>query len=131
MNKDEFISMINTQVHQSVTPGIKEILHEPPGRKPRNELVQLSAWFNDLPEADQEMAMKISNLASRHATFGFLCLLDGVRAIEDGPNQGELKLFYKKGLKKVLLNDNKGEFLHDMFYALLFNERTVMDGEIT
>ena len=39
------------------------------------------------------------------AVFGFLCVLDGVRAIEDTEVKGQLKLYYEKENKSVLLND--------------------------
>lgn len=64
------------------------------------------------------MVMKTVNLASRQATFGFLCVLDGVRAIESVQDKGRLTLFYEKGQKKLLINDNKEDFLHDLFNQL-------------
>ncbi len=36
--------------------------------------------------------------------FGVLCVLDGVRAIESGPDKGELELYYVKDGTRVLLN---------------------------
>ena len=128
MDKDEFIEAINIQVHQTAITGIRMILDKPPGRKPDEELVELSSWFKDLSDADKEMVMKVAKEASISATFGFLCIFDGVRVIEDGPNKGGLKLYYKKGLRKVLLNDHKGEYLHDMFNQLLFHNKNIDDG---
>ena len=49
--------------------------------------------------------------------FGVLCVLDGVRAIENGPDKGELELYYVKGESRVLLNDMKQCELHDIFQA--------------
>jgi hypothetical protein len=47
--------------------------------------------------------------------FGFLCVLDGVSAIEDGEVKGKLNLFYEKHGKQQLLNDPQEEYLHDIF----------------
>lgn len=120
MDKHEFIEAINITVHKSVTPGVRKLLDKPPGRKPSEEMTELSNWFNELSVKNQEMVMRVANIASRHATFGFLCVLDGVRVIESGRDKGELNLFYKKGRKKVLINDQEGDFLHDLFNEIAF-----------
>jgi len=36
-------------------------------------------------------------LVADSALFGFLCVLDGARAIESGANKGELRLLYSNG----------------------------------
>lgn len=58
------------------------------------------------------------------AVFGFLCILDGVRVIESGPNQGELELYLVNGDKRVLLNDPHEEELHNLFNALRLPTQT-------
>jgi len=46
--------------------------------------------------------------------FSFLCVLDGVSAIEDYGEKGKFELFFKKGQeKKNLLNGPEQEYLHD------------------
>ena len=47
--------------------------------------------------------------------FGFLCVLDGVRIIEDSEEKGKLLLYYEKNGNRQLLNDPKEEYLHDQF----------------
>ncbi len=50
--------------------------------------------------------------------FGVLCVLDGVREIENEPDNGELELYYVRGGARVLLNDVKQGELHDIFQAM-------------
>ncbi len=52
--------------------------------------------------------------AVNRAVFGFLCVLDGVRSIEEGQDNGRLELVYHKG-KSVVLNPSEGEMLHDLW----------------
>jgi hypothetical protein len=56
--------------------------------------------------------------AAELAVFSFLCILDGVSAIEDGPERGELRLNFVKEGRQTLLNDSAEGLLHDSFNAL-------------
>ena len=51
--------------------------------------------------------------------FGFLCVLDGVRAIEPMGGKGSLQLRYfgPEGTE-VNLTSKEGEFLHDVYKSL-------------
>jgi hypothetical protein len=66
---------------------------------------------------DQAMLAEALNDAAEGAIFGFFCILDGARAIEDGPEKGRFELFYVKGDEKVLLNPRNDD-LHDLFQAM-------------
>lgn len=46
--------------------------------------------------------------------FGFLCVLDGVRVIEDDETKGDFQLNYIKG-SKSLLNAADSPMLHDLY----------------
>ena len=48
------------------------------------------------------------------AVFGFLCVLDGVKAIKKTGVKGHLKLYNEKEKKSVLLNDSNEDYLHDL-----------------
>ncbi len=52
------------------------------------------------------------------AVFGFFCVLDGVRVIEESPEKGDLELYYVKGEERNLLNNPNGGELHDLFNSL-------------
>ena len=55
--------------------------------------------------------------AAEAAIFGFFCVLDGARFIEDGPEKGDFELYYVKGDDRVLLNP-PGDDLHDIFQSM-------------
>jgi hypothetical protein len=60
------------------------------------------------------MLARVVATAVDRSVFGFFCVIDGVRAIEDGPDKGRLELSYvKDGVR--LLNPPEGEMLHDIF----------------
>jgi hypothetical protein len=118
MNKEEFVRVMKLQTSDSAVSGTIKTLTRSAGRKPSERLVRMSAWHNQLGMNDQEMLREALKDAAESAVFSFLCILDGVRVIEAGPNQGELELYYVKDGKKTLLNDPHQEELHNLFNAL-------------
>ncbi len=60
--------------------------------------------------------MKVVSQSVEMAVFGFFCVLDGVRAIEDDFEKGDLILSFEKHGKSTWLNNpNDGHYLHDLF----------------
>jgi len=49
------------------------------------------------------------------AVFGFLCVIDGVRAMGEDGAVVDFELYCKKGDETVRLNPGQGEFLHDLY----------------
>lgn len=49
------------------------------------------------------------------AVFGFLCVIDGVRAAGEDGTVVKYELYGKKGDETVRLNPDRGEFLHDLY----------------
>ncbi len=117
MTRTEFIDVLKIQTSDAAVSGVLSCLREPPGRKPSDQLLALSHWYKALAVEDQTMLRLALEDAAKSAIFGFLCILDGVRAIEDGQPKGELKLTYSKSGETVLLNDHEQEFLHDICNA--------------
>jgi hypothetical protein len=118
MTKEEFVSAIKLAVSDAAVSGEIKTLTRPAGRKPSKHLIRLSAWYNQLSETDQRMLAQALKEAAESAVFGFLCVLDGVTAIEDDLNKGELELYFLKNGDKTLLNDPRQEEMHNMFNAL-------------
>jgi hypothetical protein len=56
--------------------------------------------------------------AAELAVFEFFCVLDGVSAIEDDVEKGELELYFVKHGQRIRVNDPLKEELHNMFNAL-------------
>jgi hypothetical protein len=57
-------------------------------------------------------------MAAHQAVFGFLCVLDGVSAIEAVPPSGMFDLRYRQGETEVRLTEG-GEDLHDLYPDIL------------
>jgi hypothetical protein len=115
MNQIEFISGVKVSVAEATVHSVTETLNAPAGRKPAEHFIQLSKWYNSLNEHDKEMVIKVIKQATDMTIFGFLCILDGVRTIENSQDNGTLKLYYQKGEEKIMLNDPDEDFLNDMW----------------
>jgi len=118
MNQKEFINAIRIAVADSAKKSIESILANPPGRKPNRGDVELSDWFKALDEENKDFISRVIKRTADMAVFGFLCVLDGVRAIEYGPDKGNLNLYYEKNGNTILLNDADEEYLHDIWNAV-------------
>ena len=118
MNSEEFVRVLKLVC--SDLSGSKAIAsyQNPPGRSPSQWLKRLSKWFLQLTQSDQAMLIEALDDMAEGVVFGVLCVLDGVRAIENGPDKGELELYYAKGESRVLLNDVKQSELHGIFQAM-------------
>jgi hypothetical protein len=114
MNREQFVDVVKRVVLESTVTGTITQLSQPAGQKPDPARVELSAWFNSLPRPDRENLEKVIRLTADMAVFGMLCVLDGARAIEDGPERGTLDLRYRRGEQDVSLNDDGGDPLHDL-----------------
>lgn len=117
MDQIEFIEAIKIVVKETAINDIKSMLTNPPGKKTGREKIELSKWYNNLNENDKSFIHTIIRESVEISVFGFLCVLDGVRAIE-GREKGELKLYYEKNTLSILLNDFNSEYLHDLFNAV-------------
>ena len=117
MDKQTFIRAIKRTVRDAAIGGSLAILRKPPGRKPDPRLIRLAEWFNSLPPEQQDNVAELSTLATDQAVFGFLCVLDGVRQIEDDPDKGRLVLNFEKHGNSLVLNDGSEPELHDLFKA--------------
>ncbi len=119
MDVDTLIDALRTAVQASASDDcIKTYANGPGGRAPATDLVALSQWFYALPDSDRAMVREVADDVSHAAVFGFLCVLDGVRAVEGYGPKGELELWYTKDGKRTLLNPPNGKMLHDIFNAV-------------
>jgi hypothetical protein len=116
MNKEKFIDVLRQVVIDDSISSVESLLANPPGRSPSAELKQMSLWFNSLETDDKRKVSDIIRKSVEVSIFGFLCVLDGVRAIEDGSEKGELKLVYEneKTGENIQLNDKDSDYLHDL-----------------
>lgn len=108
------MSAIETSVFASAVDGTVRTLQDPPGRAPAARTMVLHDWYDGLSPEDKSMVAEAVRAAAATAVFGFLCVLDGIRAIDDPPH-GELRLTIidASGAERRL---NGGPIeLHDLF----------------
>lgn len=111
LNNEDFITAIEEVVSSAAINDTISNLSSPPGRKPPEALIQQSLWFNALSDSDKNMLKAIVASAVNESVFGFLCVLDGVRAISDTEESNNLSLIHGD----TLLNDPALESLHDLY----------------
>ena len=118
MKPSDFIDALKSEVRDAAASDTISQIRTPSGRRPPEAIRKLSSWFNQLPEADQQVVAEIAKMSASNAVFGFLCVLDGVRTIEDSEQRGEFELNYvQKDKVSARLNPLSGELLHDLFNA--------------
>lgn len=114
MNAQEFVDSIKLVVAEGAVESVKTTLHKPPGRNPEFFLKELSEWYNNKNDDDKLKILEVIRLSVESSVFGFLCVLDGVRAIEETQDKGQLVLYFEKNGQQELLNDPSRDFLHDL-----------------
>ena len=113
MNSEEFVDTIRRIVRDQAAAGVADLIKSPPGRVPDGGLVEISKWFDALDFESKRMVEVVIAMACDHATFGFLCVLDGTRkAFADSGAKIELR--YVNANENILLNDPRKTFLHDL-----------------
>jgi hypothetical protein len=115
MTNDDFVEAVERIVADSAVRSATALLEGAPGVAPSDVVADISRWYSGLGSADKDRLLQVVRYAIDQSVFGFLCVLDGVRAIEANPNKGALELHYVSSGGRVRLNDPKGEFLHDLF----------------
>ncbi len=87
MTTHEFIAALKVQTSDAAVSGTKANFERPPGRRPREKDVALSRWYLAL-SAEVRASVDIAiREAAELAVFSFLCVLDSVSAIENGPEK--------------------------------------------
>jgi hypothetical protein len=114
MNMEDFIHVLKQVVRDAAIDESINVLDRPPGRRPSVKLQEQSQWYHSLKEEDKRVLAQIIAEISDRVIFGFLCVLDGVRAVEDDKLKGRFELRYlKDGV--VILNPPNGIMLHDLY----------------
>lgn len=121
MNREEFVKSIKENVRDLSITGMIKNLADPPGRKPDQEMLKISQWYNGLNKLDKEMLFIVIKRAIDQSVFGFFAVIDGVRAIENNLVKGKLELYYNKESVELLLNNELDEYLHDIYKNLISN----------
>lgn len=117
MTPEEFVESIRQVVRDGAVVDVLAVAARGGGRGADRDLIEASRWVQNLPPDELQRLKTILHLASHMAVFGFLAVLDGVRAIEDGPNKGVLQLTYENDGATSLLTAPRGPYLHDLLDA--------------
>ncbi|MCQ8129772.1 hypothetical protein [Methylomonas rivi] len=115
MDSLEFIKKIKIVVRDGAINDVISVTENPPGRRV-SQLKARSEWYLSLPDEQKAIVKSIVSDSVDSALFGFLCVIDGVRAVENGPDKGKLELLYSKE-ESVQLNSPDGLMLHDLYNA--------------
>jgi hypothetical protein len=114
MDNRQFLNALRVVVRDGAVSEELGVLKKPPGRRPSENLKENSGWYNTLDDEQKRILSAVLYDVVDRAVFGVLCVLDGVRAIENDDDKGRLELRYVKN-GSVLLNSPDGEMLHELW----------------
>lgn len=120
MTNDTFVERIKDEVRDASVEVTLKNLVELIGRSPRDKNVRQKEWYDTLNDSDRDMVRNVITEAVDETVFGFLCVLDGVRTIDDEfDEEGKFVLEYTNRDYKSLINDEEEEFLHDIYQGMV------------
>jgi hypothetical protein len=114
MNAKDFVDAVREFALKASVEGTISLLVSPPGRKPDEDLLAVSAWFKALSETDQTMLKRALAMVAEQAVFGVMCILDGARVIEPAGPKGTFELRFIKNGHVDVLSGPDGELLHEL-----------------
>lgn len=116
MTTNEFVWGVKARAVDSAVANTISDLRQPSGKHPSAQAASLSTWYAGLTPDDRKMLEEIIRTSADKAVFGLLCILDGARVIEDGPDKGDFELYFVKGGAKTLVNPSENP-LHEAYRA--------------
>ncbi|MET0637368.1 MAG: hypothetical protein ABWZ25_15160 [Chitinophagaceae bacterium] len=117
MDSNEFVYALKKVVELSAISDVGKNLGDL-SITPSDSNSDSKSWYIELDDGGKECVNQIIEDSIRTAIFGVLCVLDGVRAIEDTMDKGSLELYFVRDDEKVLLNDFNEDFLHDIYKSM-------------
>jgi hypothetical protein len=115
MKAQEFVDAVRTLVMDAAVEDTVSLLEKPPGKKPQQELVELSRWWHGLPDADRVFAKRMLAFAARQAVFGLFSVLDGARSVtRSNAATDYFELRHIHGTSVDILGGPSGEPLHEL-----------------
>lgn len=113
MTQEEFVGALERYCRDVAVDDCIANLVMPPGRKPAAGLVALSHWYSALPEEQQSFVRQAMTDAAHATLFGVLCVIDGVRSIDQSNSKTDFELVARRSGKTSTLAPG-GTFLHDL-----------------
>jgi hypothetical protein len=121
MNSEQFVEAINASVCHPAINGVLATIADP-GRRPRRDLAELSAWYNGLGEDDKSQVRVLVGRAVHQAIFDMMVVLDGATVIDDEHTD----LYLRTG-DGTLINDPPANELHALFQITVDHELGYVD----
>ena len=120
MDAEDFIDGIHAFVYHGAIDGTLKNLTRPAGRRPREDLANLSAWFNQLTPEDARQVAAVVRLAAGQSIFDMMAVLDGIQFIDD--EHTVLNLDAGSGIRL-----NERHDLHELFQIRVDHELGYVD----
>jgi hypothetical protein len=117
MTPEEFVDALREVALHAAVDGALSVVEKPPGRRPRRELVESSAWYRGLSDADRAQLRVVASIVAHDVLFSVFAVLDGIRTVEATPDKGKFKLVFQKDGKEWELNPPRGPMLHEFLNA--------------
>ena len=116
MDSSSFVEGVYVAVYEGAIDDVVTLLSDSPGRAPSPRIIALSEWYRALEASDAKHVEEVIRLSVDLAVFGFLAVLDGVRAVDNDATE------------LTLLADGEpmnefGDF-HDRFRSLADGDET-------
>jgi len=117
VNNHDFVATIKEAVRDAAITDTIDVLRNPPGRKPSQQITERAEWYRSLDDEQRRILAGLIGDAVHNAIFGFLCVLDGIRAVENGVVKGRFELQYLKEGSTTVLNPPNEIMLHELYNA--------------
>lgn len=116
VTEEEFVEAIHQAVYEPAVDGTLSDLRQPAVPWPSQRDRALQAWYLALDENGKRMVREVVRNAAHAVVFDFLCVLDGVRVIDDPPHvEVQLTVVDPDGTKVDLGGSSSVEEMHDIF----------------
>lgn len=118
MDQETFVKNIHASLKDQGTKSLLRLLAAPPGRNPRKKLRELSEWYNSSSNDEKEKIRQLIEETIDFTIFGFFCILDQVRFLENEEEKTQFSLSAIKDGHSIILNDPSKEELHNVYNSL-------------
>jgi hypothetical protein len=118
MNSYEFVGGLKNYVYEHAAPNAIESLDRP-DKDDSADFLRAADWVKSLAPPDRVHLLRAMKLAAEDAIFGMLCVLDGVRVVENSSDKSQFALLAIRNLEIDVITDVRGELLHDIFRGMV------------
>jgi hypothetical protein len=115
MSPEEFVRALRVVAVDNLARSLPEYLEHPSGRRPPQQIQDLSTWFNRLTPDDRERLVQVVRLTADRAAGTVLMAIDGLVAVEASEAKGGFRLHHVRNGEDRILNEANGEALSALF----------------